>query len=213
MATAQESQQNRLQTFATVFKSYMSVMPLATAALAPLLTAMNVLPTYDSQRKPLATMAGVLGFLLLAWLFYVRRTIALGSISKGYRPFFNLCPLLLVGLSIGCYVAYTNTLDASVGAVLAANPTAGLKRPAILKQWSLENPVPQSGNLQLYYLGMFLAAEAAFVMMALREYANDVRHISEFEWMFGRQAGTGGIDPLPEPPGAAAGAAAGGQTK
>jgi hypothetical protein len=34
-------------------------------------------------------------------------------------------------------------------------------------------------RLQLLYLGMFLSAEAAFVMMALREYANDVRRISE----------------------------------
>ena len=199
MATAQESQQNRLQTFATVFKSYMSVMPLATAALAPLLTAINVLPTYDSQRKPLATMAGMLGFLLLAWLFYVRRTIALGSISRKFRVFFNLCPLLLIIGSIVCYVRYSNALDASINAVLASNPAGKLKRGTVLGEWSHDNPAPDATALQLYYLGMFLGAEAAFVMMALREYANDVRHISEYEWMFGRQAGTGGIAPEVDP--------------
>lgn len=80
MVTAQESQENRLLTFANIFKGYMGVMPIVTAALAPVLTAMNVIPVYDSQRKPLAAMAGILGFLLLAWVFYVRRTIALGSI-------------------------------------------------------------------------------------------------------------------------------------
>jgi hypothetical protein len=195
MATIQESQQNRLQVFANVFKGYMGVMPIATAALAPLLTAMNVLPVYDSQRKPLATMAGVLGFLLLAWLFYVRRTVALGGISKKFRQFFNLCPLLLVLGSIACYVSYTEALDASVGKVLADNQAAKLNRTTVLGQWSLENSAPISTALQLYYLGMFLSAEAAFILMALREYANDVRQISEYEWMFGLQAGTGGIKP------------------
>jgi hypothetical protein len=196
MPTFQESQQNRLQIFANVFKGYMGVMPIVTAALAPLLTAMNVLPVYESQRKPLATMAGVLGFLLLAWLFYVRRTIALGSITKTYRIFFNLCPLLLIIGSIGCYVGYSDTLDASV---LAANPGAKLPRAKVLSDWSQENPAPHSTALQLYYLGMFLFAEAAFIMMALREYANDVRQISEYQWMFGLQAGTGGIPPEVNP--------------
>src|ERR1035438_882558 len=115
MATdIQTAQENRLSIFANVFKSYMGIMPVVTAALAPLLTALNVLPTYESQRKPLATMAGVLGFLLLAWLFYVRRTLALGSVSRKFRPFFNLCPLLLIIGSVVCYVSYSNALDASI---------------------------------------------------------------------------------------------------
>jgi hypothetical protein len=37
---------------------------------------------------------------------------------------------------------------------------------------------------------MFLAAEAAFVMMAMREYAIDVRGITEREWMYGEQDGS-----------------------
>src|ERR1700691_762523 len=91
-----DPQKTRLQVFANVFKSYMGVMRIVTAALAPLLTAMNVLPMYGPQRKALATMAGMLGFLLLAWLFYVRRTIALGSITRGYRSIFNFLPLALI---------------------------------------------------------------------------------------------------------------------
>src|ERR1700723_3544787 len=94
--TEAATQKTRLEIFVNVFKSYMGVMPMVTAALAPLLTALNVLPMYTPQRKALATMAGVLGFLLLAWLFYVRRTIALGSVTRGYRVLFNLCPLVLI---------------------------------------------------------------------------------------------------------------------
>src|ERR1035441_4685266 len=90
MATdIQAAQENRLSLFANVFKTYMRIPTIVTAALAPILTAMNVLPTYESQRKPLATIAGALGFLLLAWICYVRRTIALGSITHGFRWIFR----------------------------------------------------------------------------------------------------------------------------
>jgi hypothetical protein len=188
MATAKASQENRLEIFANVFKGYMGAMPLVTAAMAPLLTALNVIPTFDPQRKPLATIAGVLGFLLLAWLFYMRRTIALGSIRHGYRWFFNLAPLALIASSVICYVAYASTLDDAVADILKAN--AGVGRTQVLSSWTLDHPAPHSVALQLLYLGMFLSAEAAFVMMAMREYANDVRQISEYEWMFGPQDGS-----------------------
>jgi hypothetical protein len=189
MKTAQESQQNRLLTFANIFKGYMGVMPIVTAALAPLLTAINVIPVYEAERKPLATMAGVLGFLLLAWLFYVRRTIALGSVTKGFRWMFNLCPLVLVLGSVVCYVSYANVLDKSLGEVL--KQSSSLTRSQALRIWGQDNAIPESSELQLLYLGMFLCAEAAFVMMALREYANDVRKISEYDWMYGTQDGSG----------------------
>lgn len=188
MTLLQESQENRLKFFANIFKGYMGIMPIVAAALAPLLTAMNVIPAYESQRKPLATIAGVLGFLLLAWLFYVRRTIALGSIKHGYRWFFNSCPLFLIAASIACYVSYANTIESSLVGTVGATYT----RAQALG--SHEPGGTASLQLQLLYLGMFLFAEAAFVMMALREYANDVRGISEREWMFGYQDGTG----LPE---------------
>jgi hypothetical protein len=183
-----DQQKTRLQVFANVFKSYMGVMPIVTAALAPLLTAMNVLPIYEPQRKALATMAGMLGFLLLAWLFYVRRTIALGSITRGYRSIFNFLPLALILGSIGCYVAYASTLDASVSSIQHDNPTQ--TRSQVLETWTANHAAPHMLKLQLLYLSMFLAAEAAFVMMAMREYAIDVRGITEREWMYGEQDGS-----------------------
>jgi hypothetical protein len=196
MVTAQESQENRLLTFANVFKGYMGVMPIVTAALAPVLTALDVIPVYESQRKPLAAVAGILGFLLLAWVFYVRRTIALGSIKPGYRTFFNLCPLVLVLASVFCYVSYTNILDTSLTQISQAN--SRVTRVLALGTWSESNAVPASLRLQLLYLGMFLFAEAAFVLMALREYSIDVLHISEYDWMFGSQEGSASAATLPD---------------
>jgi hypothetical protein len=185
MAADQESEQNRLKAFANLFKGYMGVMPMVTAALAPLVTMMSLIPAYEAQRKCLATMTGVLGFLVLAWLFYFRRTIALGSITKGFRWIINLVPLFLIFGCIFCYVCYSSALDASLAEVSKSDhaPT----RSEALKNWGKDNVIPKSMELQLFYLGIFLCAEASFVMMALREYANGIRNVSEVVWMFGPQ--------------------------
>jgi diadenosine tetraphosphatase ApaH/serine/threonine PP2A family protein phosphatase len=189
MATViQAAQENRLSLFANVFKGYMGIMPIVTAALAPILTAMNVLPTYESQRKPLATIAGVLGFLLLAWIFYVRRTIALGNITHGFRWIFNLLPSVLIFGSVGCYIAYAGTLESTLQAL--AKSDRPITRAQALGSLSQEVVIPDPVELQLLYLGMFLCAEGAFVLMALRDYCNDVRHVSEYDWMFGTQDGS-----------------------
>ena len=201
MLTAEQNQENRLTIFANVFKGYMGVMPLVTAALAPLLTAIGAIPVYESLRKPLSTLSGILGFLLLAWVFYVRRTIALGSITRGWRATINLLPLLLIVASIWCYVDYTLVLDNSVDLILraiAARVSVPPSRSEILKTWGSDNSIPNSGHLQLFYLGMFLFAESAFVLMAIREYINDVRQITEKEWMFGDQSATGKPITLPK---------------
>jgi hypothetical protein len=166
-----EMQENRLSLFANVFKGYMGIMPIVTAALAPLLTALNVVPTYEWQRKP----------------------IALGSITPGYRWIFNLSPLVLILGSIGCYIGYANTLETSLQLLLKGN--SSITRTQALGSSSLDTVIPHSVELQLLYLGMFLCAEGAFVMMALRDYCNDVRHVSEYEWMFGAQNGSSQSSP------------------
>jgi len=39
--------------------------------------------------------------------------------------------------------------------------------------------VPYDTSLMMYYLGMFVFAEAAFTLMAMKEYLQDLLHISE----------------------------------
>lgn len=198
LTETQASTQNRLSVFAGAFKSYMGVMPLVTAALAPLLTVLKALPTYESQRTTLATLSGVLGFLMLAWLFYVRRTIALGSLVRGFRFLINITPFLLIVGTLACFIGYFQILGESTDAALKLAAENQWKYVAqdkslpfntgtdVLKHWD-DRAIPNSASLQLVYLGIFLSAECAFVMMALREYINDTRRISELGWMFGRQ--------------------------
>jgi hypothetical protein len=68
----QPIQSNRLKNFAQLFKGYMGVMPMVTAATAPILTLVKAIPVYNSQKTSLATYSGLLGFLVVAWVFYAR---------------------------------------------------------------------------------------------------------------------------------------------
>jgi hypothetical protein len=198
LTTAQTTTQNRLRVFAGAFKGYMGVMPLVTAALAPLLTFLRAFPTYESQRTTLATLSGVLGFLTLAWLFYVRRTIALGSLVRGFRFLINMIPFLLIVGTVASFIAYFQILGVSTGSALELaeknqwkyvekdRPLEFKTESDVLRHWD-DRPIPHSISLELLYLAVFLSAECAFVLMALREYINDTRRVSELEWMFGKQ--------------------------
>jgi hypothetical protein len=198
VTTPQSTTQNRLRVFANAFKGYMGVMPLVAAALAPLLTFLKAIPTYESQRTTLATLSGILGFLLLAWLFYIRRTIALGSLVRGFRFLINTIPFLLIVGTVASFIGYFQILGLSTGVAIAqANKNqwtyAGKDKASefktgseVLRNWD-DRRIPYSASLQLLYLAIFLSAECAFVLMALREYINDARHVSELEWMFGKQ--------------------------
>src|SRR5437899_1051201 len=81
------AQENRLRKFAGFFKGYMGIMPLVTAGLAPLLTMMKAIPVFESQKSTLATYSGLLGFLLLAWVFYARRAFAVAMVHSATIPF------------------------------------------------------------------------------------------------------------------------------
>ena len=173
-------------------------MPMVTAELAPLLTFLRAIPTYESQRTTFATVTGVLGFLTLAWLFHVRTTIALGSLTRGYRFLINITPFLLIVGTLAFFIGYFQILGKSTddalelaqenpGKYIEYDKTSTFKTGSdVLKQWD-DRPVPYGISLQLLYLGIFPSAECAFVMMALREYINDTRRVSELEWMFGKQ--------------------------
>jgi hypothetical protein len=190
---SQKSPENNFLAFAKFFKGYMGVMPLIAAAVAPLLTATKVIPTFASQKGPLATVAGVLGFLLVALVFYVRRTIALGSMKPRTRTLFNFLPIIFFLATILCFVFYSRTIDESVAEVQKTDPT--LSRTDVLETWSKEHAVPNSLELELYFMGSFLFPVGAFAMMALREYAKDGLGISERDWMFGDQPGSPGWNP------------------
>jgi hypothetical protein len=211
------AQENRLRKFASFFKGYMGVMPLVTAAVAPLLTMMKAIPVFESQKTTLATYSGLLGFLLLAWVFYVRGafTKALVSVPRPptstasirlvyllpliramWRLAANLLPLFLIVGSVFCYVQCLRTLDYSIYLARSTPAYADIvSQHDILEKWGQRESIPHSSTLQTYYLGIFLFAEMAFVLMALREYAYGVLNLSERYVLIG-SVGSAGQAPL-----------------
>lgn len=204
---ADPAQENRLRKFAGFFKSYMGVMPLVTAAVAPILTLSKAIPVFDSEKSTLATYSGLLGFLMVAWIFYARSMFvpmmvpyhppALPSEAsddqktwnrarerwearRHYRA--NLFPLVLIVLSGTSYCGYLVMLDIVINSAQQSFKTS---RQTLLQTMGTDFSIPDHGVLQALYLGIFVFAEAAFVVMALREYAYGLLKVSEVEVLGG----------------------------
>ena len=122
-------------------------------------------------------------FLMVAWIFYARSMFVPAMVpynpvffgegtpkSERYRRLFamrekiaDLFPLLLIGMSVASYVVYLGTIDAFID----QNIRTGQTIKQLLQDDGTHYPVARQVYLQVYYLGIFVFAEAAFVEMAL----------------------------------------------
>jgi len=172
----------RLAAFARFFKAYMGTAAVVTASLPLPVAAFHLIPTYAAQEKFLSTYTSLFCFLLLAYLFYIRHWLGRlmfytkrdGDVSL--RRVVSLVPLLLILASLGLVFLYHHYLMNS----LTVFSEIGVMKPTTdLLQTTDYREIPYSLQLTVCYLGMFLTAEAAFILMALREYLQDVLHIQD----------------------------------
>lgn len=176
----------RVKTFARFFKNYMSISAVVAAALPIPVTSFKLIPTYTAQTSILSTYTSLFCFLLLAFIFYSRHALGRAMFPSSHRvrrqyrfraAAVGLAPALLITMSLLCIFFYHVSLGNSVSTV---------RRPEV---FSLETvmektplwAIPNGEWLILIYLGIFVFAEAAFIMMALREYLQDLLKISEIE--------------------------------
>ncbi len=172
----------RFAAFAKFFKAYMGTASVVTASLPIPLAAFHLIPTYAAQEKFLSTYTSLFCFLMLGYLFYIRHwlgrvmfyTKADGDVAL--RRVVSLVPLLLILASLSLVTLYHHYLMDS----LTVFSEIGVIKPTKdLLQDSDYREIPDSLQLTVCYLGMFLTAEAAFILMALREYLQDVMHIQD----------------------------------
>jgi hypothetical protein len=172
----------RFAAFAKFFKAYMGTASVVTASLPIPLAAFHLIPTYAAQEKFLSTYTSLFCFLMLGYLFYIRHW--LGRLMFYTRPdghvrlraFVSWVPLLLILASLSLVFLYHYYLMQSLIAFSergVMNATTDLLKAADYRE------IPLSLQLTVCYLGMFLTAEAAFILMALREYLQDVLHIQD----------------------------------
>lgn len=115
------------------------------------------------------------------------RTSARRSIrERMWRRFIVVLPLLFIAASLVSIFQYNDVLVLNVREI-AQRPAFAAQRPefkSILEKTDL-NEIQYSSRLMILYLAIFLTAEAAFVMMAIKEYLQDIIGLSEMELMRG----------------------------
>jgi hypothetical protein len=217
----------RVKKFAAFFKSYMSISAVVAAALPIPVTSLKLIPTYKVQTSLLSTYTSLFCFLLLGFIFYSRHSLArlmfpevfgktaVAGSSKRGRHFsgtrsmqflVGILPALLILSSLGCVFAYHSKLDYSLAKLTgSATPEVAGRFPdttaALLQAQSLE--IPEGTLLMIFYLGIFLFAESAFIVMALKEYLQDLLKVSELDLVAGPRASgpseTGAVAVAEEP--------------
>ncbi len=184
-STAAESdpqQPARFAAFAQFFKAYMGTASVVTASLPIPVAAFHLIPTYAAQEKFLSTYTSLFCFLMLGYLFYVRHWLGRlmfftrhdGRVA--FRTFLAFVPLLLILASLTLVALYHHYLMESL--LVFTQQGVVSSTTDILKSIDYRE-IPYSLQLTVCYLGMFLTAESAFILMALREYLQDVLKIQD----------------------------------
>jgi hypothetical protein len=176
-----------IQKFGRFFIGYMSTASLVTAALPIPVRSLHLISAFASQEKFVNTYTSMSCFLVFAYVLYSRHTLARWMFSRrgehfAVRFWVSVLPVLFLGCSIGCAIAYHHELVEALDALAAAG--ARLPSSVLLSKID-DREIPGSGRLIVVYLGMFVFAESAFVLMAIREYLQDVLKLEERELISG----------------------------
>jgi hypothetical protein len=106
--------------------------------------------------------------------------------SRALRDFtISVIPLFLILLSLGSVFAYHTVLTDSVMLYQGEFSAQGSTFDEVL-QHAEPTRVPQGSLLMLLYLSIFVTAEAAFVLMAIKEYLQDYLQLDDENLIRGR---------------------------
>lgn len=180
----------RLAVFANFFKGYMSVSTVVAAAIPIPVTSWKLIPIYAQQRGFLTVYASLFCFLLLAFVFSIRHRLARPMFFRGgFSGTVAALPAVFIVLTLACVVGYHLLLLQSIEQLrelgLRLTTTELLDKVDVTE-------IPYSVELAACYLGIFIFAELAFVLMAIREYLQDLLHLDEVALLRGEaiEAGT-----------------------
>ena len=172
----------RIKAFALFFKRYMSISTIVVASLPIPVTLLNVIPTFSAHTKLLSVYTPLFCFLTLGFIFYCRHSLArimfYDTKSLLSHRIVNALPLVFIVASIIFVISYHTLL----------NYTLTVKTGMSFKETNEFVPVeyiPYSPILMLTYIAIFVTAEAAFIMMAIKEYLQDLVGLSEMDLIAG----------------------------
>jgi hypothetical protein len=186
MAEPLPKEPKQLKAFAVFFKNYMNVWAVVVAALPVPLAAFKLIPVYTDQSGILSTFTTLFCFLLLGFIFYSRHSIARWMfrdvLGFGWGLTRTMCilPVVLICLSFVSTGLYYYFLTNSLRQVQVELHQEVNLTDYILKRIPPAH-IPNGLQLMLAYLLCFIFAEAAFILMAVREYLQDVLGITDVE--------------------------------
>ena len=167
----------RIAAFANFFKSYMSVSTIVAASIPIPVASLKLIPTYSQQKGYLTVYASLFCFLTLAFVFSIRHRLAARIFSTS-RPstLIAIAPALCILLTLASILSYHFLLQHSLNQLRSLGVTG--PTPEILNAADYSE-IPDSLALSACYLGIFLFSELAFVLMAIREYLQDLLNLDE----------------------------------
>lgn len=168
----------RLAGFAHFFKGYMSVSTVVAAAIPIPVAGWKLIPMYAQQRGFLTVYASLFCFLLLAFVFSIRHRLA-GPMFFRARAggMVAALPAVFIILTLACIVTYHGLIQASIGELRGLG--LGTAEMTDLLDEIDATQIPYAVELAACYLGIFIFAELAFVLMAIREYLQDLLKLDE----------------------------------
>lgn len=177
MARTRRARQDRFGAFGNYLKRYMSVAATVTAAMPIGAAGVGAIPAYQSLERVLAAYASLFCFLLFAYAFYIRESLgrALFNRKNAFSVTARVIPLALIVFAIACGLGYLGVLQQSVQSardIMLARGVNVVSMADVLKSTDYID-APQAFTLIALYLGLFVFSEAAFVLMAVREYLQD----------------------------------------
>ena len=168
----------RLAGFANFFKGYMSVSTVVAASIPIPVASWKLIPIYAQQRGFLTVYASLFCFLLLAFVFSIRHRLARPMFfSRRMGTVVAALPAVCIILTLACIVTYHALIKESIEQLrelgFGRTPVKDLLDQIDATQ------IPYAVELSACYLGIFIFAELAFVLMATREYLQDLLHLDE----------------------------------
>ncbi len=178
----------RLAGFARFFKSYMSVSTLVAASIPIPVATWKLIPMYSQQRGFLTVYASLFCFLLVAFVFSIRHRLARAMFFEGRMSgVLAVLPGLFIVLTLACIVIYHGLILKSIEEVRSLGLST--KSMQLLLEQVDPTQIPYAVELAASYLAIFIFAELAFVLMAIREYLQDVLHLDERALLQGKVRG------------------------
>ena len=179
----------RVKAFAVFFKRYMSVSTLVVASLPIPVTALGAIPTFKAHTKLLSVYTPLFCFLTLGFIFYSRHKLArvmfpeyfshdrkIDRLTRLGRSIIRLSPLLLIISSLVAALSYHSLLNFVIGGAIGFDNVLNVAEPQHIRYSSI---------LMLLYLSIFVTAEGAFILMAIKEYLQDLVGLTEMNLIQG----------------------------